>query len=1232
MPRHPHTKRFLKLFANLPSFAALERRIAALPNPKEKGDAMEVLAAAYFATQPVEKAKHVWPSNTVPASVIKRLALHSKDVGADGIIETVSGTYRAYQVKYRADRKPLTWTETSTFFGLTDRCDERLLFTNSRDVSEISHQRKDFSSIRGADLDRLSPPDFMAIHAWMKGKKVIREKRKPLPHQREALAKIIPAFRTIPRATVISACGTGKTYLALWAAEAVAHRTVLVLVPSLALLRQTLKDWVDQTSWKSYDYLCVCSDLTVSRGDDEMVVRPTELEFSVSTTPTEVRQFLRLPFKGIKIIFSTYQSAEVVAQGMGRGDAFDFGIFDEAHKTAGREGAKFSFALSDKNLPIRKRLFLTATPRHYDLGRRDREGEPIEVYSMDRPDIYGPVIHTLSFAEAARRGIICRYKVVISVVTSDMLTQRPRRHGTVVIGGAEVKAPHVANQVALAHAARKHRLKKIFSFHRNIAAAASFTSAGGEGIGTHLPDFGAFHVSGAMSTAERDGWLKEFKAADRAIMSNARCLTEGVDVPTVDMVAFMTPKRSKVDIVQAIGRAMRNAKGKTHGYILVPIYIEQARGESLEAAVARAEFDEVWAVLQAMQEQDEVLDHIIHELRAQRKLTKGFNDSRLRERIEILGPTLKLDDLRRSITTLCLDRLARPWDEMVQMLLAYKQKQGHLRVPVDAPAPWTELGLWVEKVRAWKRRGMLSSLRQDLLDDLGFVWRIDGQTLDTTEGLLNASQFMREAGFSHLDEYRKQGLIKPIGFAPTNASRISAFYHPKQIAQLRKALGITLNHTEGLINELDFKKASGFSRMDTYRKRGLIKPVGYAMTGPGVNAFYHPSQIAKLRSALGITLENTNGLLNERAFATAASLSRVADYRKEGLIKPVGYGLTNAGVSPFYHPRQVAELRQVLGISLTSTRGLLSEKQFVKRFGTARIEQYRKRGLIKPAGYGMSNAGVSPFYHPRQVAELRQVLGISLTSTRGLLNENQFAKVSGFTQIVKYRNNGLIKPLGKAFARTHLSNFYHPRQIAELKKTLGITQTNLKGLLNEYQFAKASKLSRVAEYRQQGLIKPMGWGMTNAGKSAFYHPRQIAQLKRRLGITLNDTKGLLNEGEFLRATGLSNIQQYRTRGIVTPVGRAFSSTSLSYFYRPRQVHELRKKLGITLNSTKGLISEREFGDLSMLPQIAKYRKQGLITPAGFGMRNSGVCPFYHPRQIAALKKTLAKLKKPSNSR
>ena len=479
-----------------------------MTDAKQKGDAFEVFAEAYLATQRVGMAKHVWPDKTIPLSIRKRLRLSARDVGADGVIETVSGKCRAYQVKFRSGRAPLTWTDTATFFGVTDHCDDRLLFTNSEDVSKVAEQRKDFSSIRGTDLDALTAEDFDAIHAWLAGKTVTRKPSSPRPYQQRTLDAILQALNGVPnvgrarlppsrnlresrarqeprppeihdRATAVMACGTGKTFVALWVAEAIAKRTVLVLVPSLALLRQTLREWVKNTAWEPFDYLCVCSDPTVSQGDDELVMRPTELEFSVSTKPEQVREFLAHSFAGVKIIFSTYQSADVVARGMPRNLRFDIGIFDEAHKTAGREGAKFSFALKDDNLSIRKRLFLTATPRHYDLKRRDAEGEPVEIYSMNRPEIFGPVVHTLSFAEAAKQKIICNYKVVISVVTSAMLDQQQLRHGTVLVGGEEVKAQQVAKQIALAQAVAEHQLKKIFTFHRNVASARSLTSEGG---------------------------------------------------------------------------------------------------------------------------------------------------------------------------------------------------------------------------------------------------------------------------------------------------------------------------------------------------------------------------------------------------------------------------------------------------------------------------------------------------------------------------------------------------------------------------------------------------------------------------------------------------------------------------------------------------------------------------------------------------------------------------------
>ena len=196
-----------------------------------------------------------------------------------------------------------------------------------------------------------------------------------------------------------------------------------------------------------------------------------------------------------------------------------------------------------------------------------------------------------------------------------------------------------------------------------MASAKSFVAPGGEGIRAHLPYFDVFHVNGKMRTADREGFLREFEQADQAIISNARCLTEGVDVPAVDLVAFMSPKKSKVDIVQATGRAMRldrDNPSKTTGYVLLPLFLEQEAGETIEEAVARTEFDEIWNVLQAMQEQDAELADVIRAMREERGRTGGFDDSRFRETVEVLGPKISLDTLRGAITAECVDRLCAP--------------------------------------------------------------------------------------------------------------------------------------------------------------------------------------------------------------------------------------------------------------------------------------------------------------------------------------------------------------------------------------------------------------------------------------------------------------------------------------------------------------------------------------------------------------------------------------------
>lgn len=719
----------INLFDNLKSFDEIEVRISALPSNKERGDAFEIFAEAYLATQKIAQAKEVWPFEAVPLEQRQLLSLDTgRDMGVDGTYLTIDGELRAYQVKFRSKRTALNWDELSTFMGLTDQVSQRVLFTNSETLPSLMQDRTGFVAIRGSDLDRLTSDDFDAMREWMHSGKVTLTRKQPMPHQQEALTAISKGLETKDRATVVMACGTGKSLVALWASEQQSCKTILVLVPSLALVRQLLHEWLRETAWEQFTFMCVCSDPSVTRGADDLMVNQADLDFPVTTDSATVTKFLSKPFDGVKLVFSTYQSAKVLAAGLpldshGIAQPFDLAIFDEAHKTASREGTRFGFALEDVNLPISKRLFFTATPRHYDIRKKDKEGDNTLVYSMDKPEIYGHAVYTLSFAEAARRGIICDYKVVISVVTSDMVNDHALKHGEVIVDGDTVKARQVALQIALQKAVEKYGVSRIFTFHGSVAAARSFTSNDGEGIKSHLPDFTTLHVSGEMRTSMREDYMKAFRQADKAVMSNARCLTEGVDVPAVDMVAFISPRKSKVDIVQATGRAMRKseATGKQFGYVMVPLFVEQTADESIEQALHRTGFDDVWDLLGAMHEQDEVLTDIIRDMRQEKGRTGGYDESRFSERVEVVGPSVSLDTIRQSITAECLDYLGVSWDERFGELLSYIEKNGDTNVPLRHSTP---LGVWVRHQRDQLKFGNIPKERKTRLDEIGFEWDV----------------------------------------------------------------------------------------------------------------------------------------------------------------------------------------------------------------------------------------------------------------------------------------------------------------------------------------------------------------------------------------------------------------------------------------------------------------------------------------------------------------------------
>ena len=395
---------------------------------------------------------------------------------------------------------------------------------------------------------------------------------------------VVKGFDRDDRGQMIMACGTGKTLTALFITEKLAAERTLVLVPSLSLLAQTLREWTANTK-AGFDFLPVCSDQTVAE-PDAVVANTSDLGFPVTTDPGEIATFLRRR-SGPRVVFATYQSSPQIAEAfrLGRVPAFDLVIADEAHRCAGRVSSDFATILNADAIKARRRLFMTATPRYF-TGRVVREAKEadFEVASMDNEAAFGPVFHRLGFAEAIERDLLTDYQVVVVGVDDATYRDWAERGRFVTLDGTEVTdARTLAGQIGLAKAMRRYDLHRTITFHSRVKRAQEFADSLPEVI-AWMParqrpngNLWSDYASGEMPAGQRHVLLRHLgrlNHGERGLLANARCLTEGIDVPTLDGVAFIDPRRSEVDVVQAVGRAIRLAAEKTVGTIVIPVFID----------------------------------------------------------------------------------------------------------------------------------------------------------------------------------------------------------------------------------------------------------------------------------------------------------------------------------------------------------------------------------------------------------------------------------------------------------------------------------------------------------------------------------------------------------------------------------------------------------------------------------------------------------------------------------
>ncbi|MDA8872824.1 DEAD/DEAH box helicase family protein [Alphaproteobacteria bacterium] len=600
--------------------------VNALPKTKnkEKGDLFERLTQVYLQTQPTYRSKlknvYLLSDKTIPEQLRTKLNLPDNDEGIDLVCETYSGEYWSVQCKYKSDQSAaLMYKELSTFNSLSFNACKGISLglvahTSTKPVKK-SHLMPMVNEIGLEKWLEISDADWKQIISVCRSNRLKPpKKRSPRRHQKAAIADAHNHFVTKKqkRGKLIMPCGTGKSLTAYWIAQALEAKTIVVAVPSLALVRQSLADWTAEYLAEGVipEWLAVCSDHSVGALGDADSTVATAYEMGIPTSPSdeELDNFLKKRSKAPKIVFTTYQSAEKLCDASRRNNkAFDLLIADEAHKTVGRKSKSFATLLFDENIKVKRRLFMTATERVFNASRDD-------VVSMDDPDIYGSTCHQLSFKEAIKQKIICDYKIVTIAVSDAEISELIKEKAELAVSAGnktiETDAHSLAAGIAMQKAFKKYGIKHAITFHSSIKRAESFKDQQED-----LPNnahISHSHISSKLSAGQRAKLLKGFAEEERSLVTNARCLTEGVDIKAIDCVAFVDPKQSTVDIVQAAGRAMRQSKetGKDIGYIVVPLLIEN--GKTLDEISAGEKYKSVLRVITSLSTQDE---RIVEELK-----------------------------------------------------------------------------------------------------------------------------------------------------------------------------------------------------------------------------------------------------------------------------------------------------------------------------------------------------------------------------------------------------------------------------------------------------------------------------------------------------------------------------------------------------------------------------------------------------------------------------------------
>lgn len=631
---------------------------------REKGTYFEELILCYLRNEATYKDLYdrVWSY----ADWAKERGLDGRDTGIDLVAQT-RGTneFHAIQCKLYAEDYCIRRSDLDSFFTASGKktFSHRIIVSTTNLWTEhaeeaLNNQQPPVSKIDLHDLE-LSQIEWSRYQpqapASLKPKKQLRE------HQAIAVDKTLSGLSCAERGKLIMACGTGKTFTSLKVAEAQAGAggRVLFLVPSLSLLSQSLTEWTQESQIPLHSF-AVCSDSDVgkkrAKEDDSVQTFTHELRYPATTDPFRLASEMakRYDDEHMNVVFATYHSLQVVSDAQREYDlaAFDLVICDEAHRTTGatfddEDESAFVRIHDNEFLKSHRRLYMTATPRIYgDSAKATAEKDNITLCSMDDVSLYGKELHVITFSEAVQRGLLVDYKVIVLSIEEAHVSRRLQ--SLLSDDQNQLKVDDAAKIVGCWKALGKKDLTKdLFSDDAPMQRAVAFCQVIEISKGSKVHKVSskniasmfqavveayqdseglppeerltceAEHVDGSMNASEKEAkldWLKADTASGTCrILSNVRCLSEGVDVPALDAVLFLTPRNSQVDVVQSVGRVMRNAPGKKRGYVILPVVIP-AGVEPHEALADNRTYAVVWQVLQALRSHDDRFDAMVNKL------------------------------------------------------------------------------------------------------------------------------------------------------------------------------------------------------------------------------------------------------------------------------------------------------------------------------------------------------------------------------------------------------------------------------------------------------------------------------------------------------------------------------------------------------------------------------------------------------------------------------------------